>query len=301
MTNLMKKKAALILSIAFTFLCSSCSKDIGDGPSPGAFEDACISVFKEKPKPIIECGSLYYEDTDSDPNCFGLLYEEVPFYGFLDTDYILEKDGIVVRYMKYARSDEDYPFFRFEIKNDGTYFRLFDSPDSNDDTAAEDISLIRKYINSEINFRHQWYKEMNGTSDINSLENKVYSWKNTKQIEGIIVPTSEFEAEYIDQNKGNTDIFVFDFQIPASKNTSSRPYFIYDWRPYGLNSIKYGFGYQYNREIQKYAVDDGVCSYLYGVACTYDDCAVMVFAYENSDDARNQVKSFCNTLNLPMP
>ena len=290
-------KKYLCFFIIFAILLSvSCARKPDKGPEAERFIQTCQDIFGQEPQQIKEDGSVFSDSEFNSEEGFPLHYEAAPFYLFLPKDLILDTDGIIVRYIKHTRGEEFDFLYRFEILENGTFYRNFNS-ESVYEFEIENEELIGKYINEEIDFRYNWYKDMNGTEDASQLDNKNYSWSTPIEINGIEVPNAEYESEY-KKKAGEKNIYKFDFKIPAASDSDSKPYFIYDWRPYGLNSMENGYGFLYNRELQYHDVQDDVCSYVYGTARCYDDCTIIVMGYVDSDEVRAKVDSFCEAMGI---
>ena len=294
------KRYLMILMVLVILFSVSCAKKPDKGPEADLFIQTCQDIFEQEPQQIIEGESVFSDSESNSEEGFPLHYEAAPFYLFLPEDLILDHNGIMVRYIKHTRGDDFRQLFRFEITESGTRYREFSPINPKDpyyDLEAEKEDLIGKYINEEIDFRYNWYKDMNGTEDATKLGNKNYSWSTPIEINGIEVPNAEYESEY-KKKAGEKNIYKFDFKIPAATNSDSKPYFIYDWRPYGLNSMENGYGFLYNRELQYHDVQDDVCSYVYGTARCYDDCTIIVMGYVDSDEVRTKVDSFCEAMGI---
>ena len=292
----MKRYLIILMVLAILFFVS-CAKKPDKGPEADLFIQTCQDIFEQEPQQIIEGGSVFSDSGSNSEEGFPLHYEAAPFYLFLPEDLILDHDGIMVRYIKHTRGEDDFTIFRFESVENGILYRPFFKADPSDKLESENEELIGKYINEEIDFRYNWYKDMNGTEDASQLDNKNYSWSTPIEINGIEVPNAEYESEY-KKKAGEKNIYKFDFKIPAASDSDSKPYFIYDWRPYGLNSMENGYGFLYNRELQYHDVQDDVCSYVYGTARCYDDCTIIVMGYVDSDEVRAKVDSFCEAMGI---
>lgn len=268
--------------MAFCVLFTACSSDT----TQSRFNAAAKECFNTKAIQIENLGAL---DSKLSSDSLGFHEEGAPFYGFLKSDIVLEDSGVVIHYYGNKRSDDNLPYY-WQCEDSVINMKSYDY-------CGEDV---REFIQREIDFRYHWYQDMNNSTDPDVLKSIDYEYLfHIENGSAWMMPESEYESTYEGYEGQLSDTYIFNFKIPAAESLDSVPYFVYDWRPYGMDVANKTL--RYNRELQIEEVNDGICSYIYGTACIYDDSVVTVFAYKDTNEARAKVDEFCNKMGMPSP